>query len=172
MHKTRIKLHAKLKPRHSTHLPENTKTWSPEGCYVGWFFDPCWRANIHLIWPATPAIITAYLKRALGVDYPERPPFAGKCVQVLAPDGRATVQVICLEKWDGSPKAHATLAHECFHAAEQVLDKRGLTHSDATSEPYAYLLDSFVWRSLEILNQPDRPRRHVHFQAPQRGRQK
>lgn len=56
--------------------------------------------------------------------------------------------------WKPTPKWIAILAHECFHATEQILNARGQFFDNSTqsnNEAFAYLHESIVFRCLQRL---------------------
>ena len=127
-------------------------TKSKEGFNVAWFYDDLYQFNVHIIWPVNHRDLCAYLKRCFGIIMePSERTFNGKCSEVITAAGQTGIHVISLAEWANDPKWHGVVAHECFHATEQILDQRGLKHCDQTSEAWAYLLQSLVRRTLRCL---------------------
>jgi len=129
---------------------KNTKTRKTRGraeLQLGQFYDECWQSNIYLLWPCNVEQLNAFTGRNFGCqDSLAGDEFAGWCVNFKTV--RASGQVIALREWNGgTPEDIATLTHECFHAAEYILEGK-VGHSDATSEVFAYLLGSLVRRCL------------------------
>ena len=115
-------------------------------------FDPCWSASVWLVWPATNATLDAFIKRQFGIDEKTKDGgFLGRSVEITDNGGDEISTVIALAGWRGSPRDHATLAHECLHAAHNILSRRGVPFDEHTDECYCYLMDSLVRRCLEIL---------------------
>lgn len=117
-----------------------------------WFYDEAWKQNVYLLWNVRgDAALQKFIKKRFKLDYePGKDTWDGRCLQVLTKDnGRA--MVIALKKWEGTPRWHSTLSHECFHAAEWILRIRDVPHCEATSEVYAYLTESLIRRCLERL---------------------
>jgi len=91
------------------------------------------------------------------VDPGERDSWEGKCVtddKVDEKNGCPTA-VIALRKWEGNADTIAVLAHECFHAAEWILQRSGFPPPAALpGEPWeawedmAYLLQRIMRRAL------------------------
>lgn len=123
------------------------------GCNVGWFYDPTYRANVELIWPVTGDMVSAYVKKRCGIDYPIDQAFGAKCVEVLTDNGDTHLNIVCLTEWNLKDASDvAMLAHEVFHCAEHILSRRGIDLvSKVTTEPYAYLIESIMRRCLYLL---------------------
>lgn len=117
------------------------------------FYDECWKANVWLVWAVNSKQLSRIVKKELGQDYmPENESWAGKCLSMdskLQKGGHAVV--IALREWSLEPGHISTLAHECFHAAEYILQGRVEHNPDTTSEVFAYLTDSIVRRCLRLL---------------------
>lgn len=126
---------------------------------VAWFYDECWRCSIHLLWPLpgkelTGKQIDKYLRNQFKdktgpMEIPSDDMFDGRCSELGAECHG--VHVISLREWEMTPKWISCLSHECFHATEQALSQRGMVLNDASSEAYAYLMQSMVKRCLDIL---------------------
>jgi hypothetical protein len=119
------------------------------GHWFGWFYDETWRANIEVLWPVDGKAVSAHIKRRHGTIYKTDDDFSAKCVEVIDGDG-ADTNIICLRWWPKKPRPthYAMLAHEAFHAAEHILSNRGVSLVPGTTEPYAYLIEGIVRRSL------------------------
>lgn len=122
-----------------------------KGVWCGYFYDDCWRANLHLVWPATSEVQSAYIKKVFGIDYKRPGVWDGRCTEVLDMEDAAVAHVIFLRGWSLKPSWIAALSHEAFHATEQILSKRGMRLGNESSEAYAYLIESIVQRCMEIL---------------------
>ena len=125
---------------------------------VGWFWIETYEAAIHVLWPhkeekrVTSEHIAGYLNRTFGIDdYKGDGDFNGRCTEVVSASGLKGAHVITLAFWDGSPKCHGVLAHEVFHAVEQILSHRGVPMTNDTSEPWAYLLGSVHRQCLNMI---------------------
>lgn len=117
---------------------------------VGWFYDETWRQNIYLLWPVLSASdFTKFIRRQFRQVYEGIDGFDGRCLNVPTRNGFQIV--IGVRSVKLTPEAISTLAHECFHAAEYILEARCVPHSEATSEVYAYLTDSIVRRCLRVI---------------------
>lgn len=129
------------------------------GHYAAWFYDEVYRANVDLIWPVNGPKVEAFIKERFGVKYKCPKDFGAKVVEMNHDVRGFNHQVICLRSFtSGDPVDHSFLAHECFHAAEHILSKRGIDLiSEATTEPYAYLLESLVRRCLILLDTRHKP---------------
>jgi hypothetical protein len=141
---------AKPRPR-KTFIPEGTAQPSPfEKFNVGWFYEACWKATIHLLWPVTPKQIEGYLKRNYAInEYRASEDAAGRCIEIESTAGHA--HIICLTDWTLDPKHISILSHECLHATEQILSKRGIILGDTTSEAFCHLQDSLLRRCLDLI---------------------
>lgn len=113
--------------------------------------EECYQVNIYLLWPAKVQQLERYVQENLDENYRDTDDFVGRCVENISSENGQTI-VIALEQFKRNNIQNlTTLAHECFHAAEYILHHRGIFHSAATSEAYAYLSDSIFRRCLEKL---------------------
>jgi hypothetical protein len=118
------------------------------------------KAHIYLLWPCSALELRRFLMGKFSVDPGERDSWEGKCVtndKVDEKSGYPTA-VIALRKWEGNADTIAVLAHECFHAAEWILQRSGCSPPKALpGEPWeawedmAYLLQRIMRRALEKL---------------------
>jgi hypothetical protein len=120
---------------------------------LGQFYDECWQSNIYLLWPCNVEQLNAFTGRNFGCQDSLAGEFAGWCVNFKTV--RASGQVIALREWRGTPEDIATLTHECFHAAEYILEGK-VGHAEATSEVFAYLLGSLVRRCLTVIEENEK----------------
>lgn len=119
---------------------------------IAHIWEECYRADIYLLWPATPEQLSKFVRKKTGdADYDNTAEFGGRCVEHV--DGKnGQMLFIALRNWKRRDNYDlATLAHECFHATEYILRHRGFEFTEATSETFAYLFDSIFRRSLEKL---------------------
>jgi hypothetical protein len=134
----------------ATTIPPGIARRSSYGKFnVGWFYDQCFKASVHLLWPCTPEGLKAYLKGVCDVDYHNEKSAAARCL-LVEKDG-ATAYIICLFGWEPSPKWIAALSHEALHATQMILDSRGMALSEATEETYCYMQESIVRRCLDLI---------------------
>lgn len=122
-----------------------------KGVYEGWFYDECWRANIHLLWPATPEVLSRYMKKRFGIEYGKDAPFSGRCVEVEDEDLTSGGQVIALHSFKLTPEWLAVLAHETQHCANWILWARGIKCLPESEEAFCYLQESIFKRCLKLL---------------------
>ena len=122
------------------------------GHFAAWFYEETYRENFGLIWPVNDRRIVAFVKNRFSIDYARKDDeFGASVVEVRTTKGHH--QVICLREWDRiDPRDVSMLAHECFHAAEHILSKRGIALGDFTTEPYAYMVESIMRRCLILLD--------------------
>lgn len=121
------------------------------GVYEGWFYDSCWRANVHLIWPATPEVLSRFIKKRFGVDYAKQEPFSGRCVEIEDDELTSGGQVIALHHFEMTPEWLGVLAHEVQHCTNWILWARGIKCVPESEEAFCYLQESIFRRSLELL---------------------
>ncbi len=128
------------------------------GLFFGWFFIETYKAVVQIVWPIkgrrlTAAQVRAYIKRNFELDYENADSVshcAGACIEILGPKG-ATL-ILLTQSWEGDADQLAVLAHECFHATDDILSKKGVHMVNNTNnEPHAYLLESIFRRCLEML---------------------
>lgn len=65
--------------------------------------------------------------------------------------------LIMLAQWLDTPRDHAILAHEIFHAVTLLFGRIGIQHSDSSDEAYAYAVEALTERILTRLAKPKRP---------------
>lgn len=115
-------------------------------------YEPCYEVDIFFLCPATAesyrnlchTFDKTYDDEEDGRDFPH-----ARCFEVEG----SQIIVIGLRSWDSkSPVWAGALAHECLHAAQMILEARGIFLCDETSEVYAYLLDSLVRRATSVLS--------------------
>ncbi len=135
-----------------------TPYWSDIGeHWYGWFYDHVYRFSVHLLWPVTGAQYSAWIKRNYGLDVPVDEFFSGRCAEILPDDdkGLKGAHVIALREWQPEAESISVLTHEALHACEQVMSQRGIEFywrgQGATNEPWAYLLQSVVYRCTRML---------------------
>ena len=122
-----------------------------KGIKSGWFYSPTWKAGINVLWDVSMDDLAAFIKRNYGRDYNKERVAAGRCIQISNEEGQTVAIIIVVFKWRGAAQDYAVLAHEAFHAAENILQDHGIRHCDETSEVYAYLVQEIVDRSLQII---------------------
>lgn len=132
--------------------PENKIVEFEKGVKEAWFWDECYRANIHILWPATPIILERFMKKRFNTDYKDELPFSGRTIEVEDEKMTSGGQVIALSHWENTPIWIAVLAHEVYHATNWILWRRGLKCVPESEEAFCYLFESIFRRSLELLN--------------------
>lgn len=114
------------------------------------FYIETWKANVWLVWPCNSAQLIKIVKKQLGRKVEmEDDEWAGRCLDI--PCRRGRVRLIAMREFRMTPDSISTLAHECFHAAEFILENKVKHDSALTSEVYAYLTDSILRRCLRIM---------------------
>jgi hypothetical protein len=56
--------------------------------------------------------------------------------------------IVWVQTWPGSAEDYGVLAHELYHVTKHTLESRGLRHTNATEEAYAYTLQNLVTTAL------------------------
>ncbi len=131
-----------------------------QGIYIGWFYDPTYRSNIYVMWPEpgkklTTEHVNDFIRKKFNKkDGPalSDSPFGAKTVELY--HNGMQVNLICFHEWPKKPCAmdYSFLAHEAFHCAEHILAVRGVSlHTQVSTEPYAYLIESIVRRCLDLI---------------------
>ena len=106
---------------------------------------------MEIIWPVNAAQVARHIKVRHKMEHDPHDTFGAKLVTIDRKDG-TDVQIICLRTFDsGDPSDIAMLAHEVFHCADHILARRGVELQKGTTEPYAYLIESIMRRSLNLL---------------------
>ncbi len=127
-----------------------------KGHWHGWFYDETYRADVDVIWPVNLQQVNSFIKEKHGIEpsAEEQETFGAKCVEVTMPNG-VQVNIICISEWPRKPDAmdYSFVCHECFHAADHILARRGLPlRAYVSSEAYAFLIESLVRRVLTLLD--------------------
>lgn len=132
-------------------LKPGVPKWHPNGHYAAYFFDPIYKASVHVIWPCTKDQSNAYCDMQLEqANRRVKEAAAGSCYDIEADSG-VKLNVIALAQWPSNRRMLETLCHESFHCAEFIMQRVAISHCDETSEAWAYLLDSIFGRCLDIL---------------------
>lgn len=116
-----------------------------------YFYDETWRANIWLVWPATPATLKKWIEKQFKIPYKNDKSFNGRCLEVVDAENVPLANVIALAGWDVNPKWISVLAHEALHCTDQVLSERGIRLTQDSDEAYTYFHESIMRRCLEFL---------------------
>ena len=138
-------------------LPQLAKVRSrSDDHFVGWFYTETWQASFHLIWPVTQQQTKTYVKQLHGFDLKGEGSFNGKTIEIIK-NGATGCYIIALRRWYFTPRWISVLTHELQHATTWLLRDRGMVLNGDSEEAYAYLLESTMRQSLEILNGPLKP---------------
>ena len=117
--------------------------------------------RIYLLWPCDAESLYGFVMAKFDDDPGENDSWNGKCffsAKIDAKSGMPTA-IIALRVWDAtSAEDIAVLAHECFHAAEWMLNQLGQSPPSKGErfEPWedmAYLLEWIMKRALARLLQ-------------------
>lgn len=83
--------------------------------------------HVYVLWPCDASQIQQFLKKRFDLDGPDRNTFDGVCISFAALDAKrgCPTVLIALRTWEANAEKIALLAHECFHAAEWLLKRRG-----------------------------------------------
>lgn len=115
------------------------------------FSDEVYGAQFVLVSDCTPAHFAWFMHKHYDESYERDDDLKGQCVSLRDSAGIYTV-IIYVRQWrNNSPFCVATLAHEVFHAVEDVMDYHGLPHCSGSSEAWAYYFDFVLRRCLELL---------------------
>lgn len=117
----------------------------------GWFFEECYRANVHIVWPVTPDSLIVYMKKRHKVTYEKEAIFSGKAIELQQEGFTGGDMIIALSDWKMTPKWIACLAHECTHVTNCILWRRGMKCLPESEEAFCYLFESIFRRCLEQL---------------------
>lgn len=118
-----------------------------------WFFDELFLFNFRLVWPVNKDSLAKYVldefEQVLEIRNPN---FGAKCLVIEQEKGNS--YLVAIREWAGSSDDHATLAHECSHAAMFILADRGVYVTPSNDETLAYLTGYLVRRCLNQLMEP------------------
>jgi hypothetical protein len=124
-----------------------------KGHWHGWFYDETYRSNIDLIWPVSKRQVEQFMKYRFDVEYKCQVHVGARVIEYTNNGKGPDHQIICLHEWDRRDSTDVSfLAHECFHAAELILSRRGVLLGEFTTEPYAYMIESLMRRCLILLD--------------------
>jgi len=115
---------------------------------VAHFFDECYRANFYLLAPCTTEQFQGFMLHQFrhSTDHILT---AGATTHATH-EGAFSV-VIALKHFSITAADLDSLAHECLHATQIVLDRAGVILSDNSEEAFCYLHGSIVRRCLIML---------------------
>jgi hypothetical protein len=130
---------------------ENKVVEFEKGVKEAWFWDECYRANVHIVWPCTPEVLQRFMKKRFNTDYKEDQVFSGRAIEIEDAELTSGGQVIALSHWENTPKWIACLAHEVYHVTNWILWRRGLKCVPESEEAFCYLYESILRRSLKLL---------------------
>ena len=138
-------------------LPANRlKYVKPLRYHVGYFHDDTWGFTVHLVVNIDGKRLMEYCKKMFPEDtfeFDDSEDWCGRHVMLQFESEKHgyEVHVVALRKFEWTPHWMSALSHELMHCTHAVLNRRGMTLSDATMETYCYTLDSLVKRCLEML---------------------
>jgi hypothetical protein len=107
---------------------------------------PPYRAECVFLINYTPAAYAKYVKQRFGVTDAQSPDLCA-FFTTFAHDSGYSIHLVCVNSYDGSNNAIATLAHEITHLTQAVLARVNVTDNEA----FAYLFDSTLERCLDRL---------------------
>ncbi len=131
---------------------QNKRIRFAKGINCGWFYDDVYQINLHIVWPIGGGVLKRYIGEVFKMDYREDDNADGRCCFLENKTGNAIAIVIGLKGWTGSAVEYSILSHECFHATEFIFEDRGITHSDSSSEAWAYYQQYLFRQFSKILN--------------------
>lgn len=114
------------------------------------FSDEVYGAEFVLVSDGTPAQFARFMHSHYDKSYELDEDLKGQCC-CLTDHGIYTVVIYIKHFPRNSPFWTASLAHEVFHAVENIMDYYGVPHTDDSSEAWAYYLDFVLRRCLELL---------------------
>lgn len=114
------------------------------------FADKVYGAEFVLVSDCAPAQFARFMHKHYDKLYELDEDLKGQCL-ARVDRGLHTVIIYIRQWYRNSPACTATLAHEVFHAVEEVMDYYGVPHTDDSSEAWAYYLDFVLRRCLELL---------------------
>jgi hypothetical protein len=118
------------------------------------------QARIFLLFPCSALALREFMMNECSVNSADGDAWEGKCMTCseMGEKYGCPTAVIALRKWEPSAKDIAVLAHECFHAAEWILNQAGLEAPlNSPGEPWkawedmAYLLEWIMRRAIARL---------------------
>lgn len=115
------------------------------------FSDEVYGTEFVLISDCTPAHFAWFMHKRYDKSYECDNDLKGQCISRTDAARQYTVIIYIRQWYRNSPFCIATLAHEAFHAVEDVMDYHGLPHNEGSSEAWAYYLDFVLRRCLELL---------------------
>lgn len=112
-----------------------------------WFYCELYHHNFYFCPAFTREELAAAIFNNFQLDYPIGDCAAGgSCIVVEMDDGRAGTFI-----WVDDPKQLDVLVHECVHAANDLLNKRGIRFDADNDEPYAYYVQYLFNKCREFL---------------------
>ena len=118
-----------------------------------WFYDDLYKMNYYLICPATPEILTDFVKKQFDLEYEKPYLGAGCCTEICDNYGICGI-IISLQKFNYSPERISALVHECLHAVDYVFSQARVfwyNDVDSNNEHFTYYLEYLVKNFLELI---------------------
>jgi hypothetical protein len=115
------------------------------------FREECFDFDVILVWQVNGPTLTKLLKRDYNFTDHCDDDWAAITIAIPNPDG-PNKQMMAFRNWKYDAYNIGTLTHESSHVVFRVLRDRGMKLNNHTQEAYAYLQDSIVRRSLQLLN--------------------
>lgn len=101
-----------------------------------------WKKNVYLIVGASSDELSEFFLAEFGVEWDGdvNETWLGKAISLTTSTnlGRQHKILLAIREFDMTPMALGVLAHECFHAAEFIMDCVGIKHCYATTECFAH----------------------------------
>ena len=109
------------------------------------FVDECWKVPVLIVWDIYEDGFTEFIEHKYGYDVAGE--HTGTGLYIRVPTDDVDVAVIAMtEVFTGTPVHYGILAHECFHAAFDILKDRGVKYTRSSEEAFTYFADSLVER--------------------------
>lgn len=141
-----------------------------------YLLEDTWNAGIFLLIGIRAKQYTEWTKERFGISDDKLDDTKNGTARWVTYNG-ATYEIITIgdAKWTWRRSQWCVLVHELHHVVTSILNRKGITHSGATEECWAYLQDSllnrFVWalgNRRKVLQRPKAPKKRPLARKPRR----
>lgn len=112
-----------------------------------WFYDEIYRQNFYVFYGWHDWEFQSHIKKKYDFDIDARG-FHGKCHHLINRSEGRDVILIYVRR-DKKSVMQITLAHECIHAANMILQDRGVITDQTNDEAHAYYVSWLMRKVLE-----------------------
>lgn len=152
--------------KHIPETPPQIVEFPRKGFRELYLLEDTFSAGIFLLTGITRERYSQWLQEHTGIDDPEKDKDYTAFHSDITHQGNTYNVIVIHEKWTWKRHHWGLLVHELHHAVTNILNRKGIKHSDETEEVWAYLqesmLERFIWglsHRSRILHRPRKPKK-------------